>query len=302
MKSDRSIRSFASGRNSVDVVMKRELPDKKDSTLKEEMKRQQKQRKVESQYEESKGEEGRDGVTKVVFDLKNNFNPKMIESPNQSLMDSVETSQEDEFQNPGNSNLENKSALSIKSNNKSEYNRNLLRDYAKDQGLIGKLGGKSDNLDDMNHQDELGVAKNSILVNYLGRGRNKWAVEKNGELSQNQFGSNTQETRLTKGIWGNEFGENQDRPTSQFASTNMEPTRKRLPMHVQSTVQTSKSASRRGLAVTKDAGSNSMIKQFMKDKKTANNTNFKRLENLPQMKAIDISNPKPEARKGSARN
>lgn len=33
-----------------------------------------------------------------------------------------------------------------------------------------------------------------------------------------------------------------------------------------------------------------MIKQFMKNETTTNNTNFDRLENLPQMKAIDFSN------------
>lgn len=143
----------------------------------------------------------------------------MIDSPNESMENSMDTSQEDEFLNPGTSKLDNKSVHSIKSNNKSEYNRNLLKDYAKDQGLIGKLGGTSDNLDGVNHNDDLGMTKNSILINYLGRGKGKWGVEKSGEL--NQFSSTTQETRLTKGIWGNEFGDYKSQTTNQYTSTTL---------------------------------------------------------------------------------
>lgn len=151
----------------------------------------------------------------------------MVDSPNESLQNSMDTSQEDEFLNPGTSKLDNKSVHSIKSNNKSEYNRNLLKDYAKDQGLIGKLGGKSDNLDQVNQNDDLGVTQNSILINYLGRGKNKWKVDRAGGL--NQFSSTTEETRLTKGIWGNEFGENRESGVTQFASTTLDPKKNKEP-------------------------------------------------------------------------
>ena len=160
----------------------------------------------------------------MVFDLKNKINTQFINSPIDSLVISSDTSEEDQFANPGTSKANNGSFHSIKSNNKSEYNRNLLSDYARDQGLMGRLGGKSGNLEEVDHRDDLGTTKNSILVNYLGRGKNQWKVQDHGGIKQ--FKSNNEDTRLTKGIWNNEFGEQRD---TKFASnthrnpTNLEP-------------------------------------------------------------------------------
>lgn len=67
LKSDRSIRSFASGRNSVDVVLKKDLPNQKEATLKEEIRKKRGQMKIqekEAKYVESKGEEMRNSSNK----------------------------------------------------------------------------------------------------------------------------------------------------------------------------------------------------------------------------------------------
>jgi hypothetical protein len=132
-------------------------------------------------------------------------------------MNSSNTSQENEFANPGTSKLNNGSFHSIKSNNKSEYNRNLLSDYAKDQGLIGRLNGKSDNLDEVDHNNDLGPVKNNLLVNYIGRGTNQWKVNQKGSLSKNEQGDAG--GRLTKSIWGNQYGDPSDPRDTQFSST-----------------------------------------------------------------------------------
>lgn len=137
----------------------------------------------------------------MVFDLKNGINTDLVKQMGDTLIQSSDTSQENQFANPGTSKAGQGSFHSIKSNNKSEYNRNLLSDYAKDQGLIGRLGGKSGNLEEVDHQNDLGNPKNSILVNYLGRGTQKWDVDQKGGLAQTQGNG----ARLTKSIWGNEY-------------------------------------------------------------------------------------------------
>jgi hypothetical protein len=53
LKSDRSVKSFASGKNSVDVVMKNEVP--KETTLKEDMAKKKKQTLAKKEYDESEG-------------------------------------------------------------------------------------------------------------------------------------------------------------------------------------------------------------------------------------------------------
>lgn len=64
LKSDRSIRSFASGRNSVDVILKKDLPDKQDATLKEEIRKKKgkaKSQKPGAEKVESKGSRSIEG-------------------------------------------------------------------------------------------------------------------------------------------------------------------------------------------------------------------------------------------------
>jgi hypothetical protein len=54
-KSNVSVRSFASGRNSVDVILKNDLPDNKETTLQEDIKNQTKKDQKKIKQKESKG-------------------------------------------------------------------------------------------------------------------------------------------------------------------------------------------------------------------------------------------------------
>jgi hypothetical protein len=134
----------------------------------------------------------------------------------------------------------------------------------------------------MNLNDDLGETKNSILVNYLGRTKEKWEVKKDGGLKQ--YGTIKNKTRLTKGIWGNEFGE-EGRDT-KFSSTTPNMNQQLNSELAKMNVQYEKSKAI--LTSERPEESQSVIKKFMKYDDTTNKTNFDRLENSSQIQNFDI--------------